>query len=142
MPVTRLTSVGGQETSCVTVVGSVWPTETVMFSRTGVMLTLRSVSTARVRCSPVMLTVVELLLELLLAAPPEVPLAAPPEVPLRAPPPAVPAAPPAAPPEVPAPPDVPAPPAGARGAVVPEAPPAAPPEVAPPPPPAAPPEVA
>ena len=84
MPVTMLTSVSGHETSWVTVVGRVWPTETVMFSRTGVMFTLRSDWTTRVRCSPVMLTFVEELLVLELAVPLAAP-AAPPAVRLRAP---------------------------------------------------------
>jgi hypothetical protein len=65
------------------------------------MFTLRSVSTARVRCSPDRLTVVELLLVPEAAPPEPVPLAAPPDVPPAAPPDVLPAAPPEVPDEVP-----------------------------------------
>jgi hypothetical protein len=99
----RLSNVVGQSTSWVTVVGRVWPTEMLIFSRTGAMFTLRRDSTARVRCSPVMLIVVEPLVPA--AAPPLVP-AVPPVLPEAAPPEDVPPeVPPLAPPEVP--PDVP-----------------------------------
>src|SRR5688500_7699467 len=47
----RLSRVRGQSTSVVTVVVSVWPTVTVMFSVTGWMVTPRRAVTACVRCS-------------------------------------------------------------------------------------------